>query len=440
MEYGEFERAVRSIANSVGAAIGNGEEVQCAFEEVAEQAGGNFRASGVLRRVEHTLGRVRESYPEIRPRQNMEGINWKSFSVEQRIRGLLGGIKMLFSRVNTLQIGSLDAIERRLRACLSGRRWNAEENQLVIESFSLSEKCLGGCSRTCGINAKASDPQMPWELFEAAIESDGIYINPHGKMWLGDGEVLIYPHLFDAVERLVRDCGCEVKFTTAGLIPPNRGMGRRFFERLSEFGPYASDVSITVSFNFLFGFLKNAANIGEYVKCVQETLGWIEKSGCGLGAFVLAPENDPHRTIAAYRQMEPEFRKIPGFSRSDIREGIVRIGAAHASGTGTEEHGRKVCYSGDGGLWGLRPDGSLTVECGGFGNRGSSVGDITQNSVGQIRNLWKRHDELFKKEILRDPRYKCLLHQRWKNGRFTARPSKNPVVRLRQTKMKRRIA
>jgi hypothetical protein len=439
MEYGEFERAVSSIANTVGAAIGEG-EAECAFEEVGGQEGGNFGASGVLKRVEHTLGRVRARYPAIQPQENMGGINWESLPMEQRIRGLLGGIKMMFSRVNTLQIGSLDALERKLRACLSGRGWSADENQLVIERFNLSEKCLGGCRRTCGISARASDPQMPWELFEGMIESGNVYINPHRTVWLGDGEVLIYPHLFEAVERLVRDCGCKVEFTTAGLIPPNRALGRRFFEQLSEFGAYSSDVSITVSFNFLFGFIKNQSNVVEYIECVRETLGWIEKAGCALGATVLAPRNDAYGTMEAYGRMEPEFKRIPGFPKPDKREGISKIGDAYASGMGIEDEGNKVCYSGCRGRQGLRPDGSLTIECGGFGKRGTSIGDVRINSVGQIRNLWREHDMRFREEILRAPGDKCLLHQRWGNGKFRARPSKNPVVRITQAAGRQKIA
>ncbi len=435
MQRGELEGILHEIAQGLGSAMPNPESIGTLFEAIGtNEQKGDVGVPCTLRRLRQTINGIRGKHPDIKPEGKVPGKILGELSREEEIAVCLGRIRDILSGISFRGANMIGGTERRLRRLLSGRGEPGKKGKIEIVGFNLSEKCLGGCRGTCGISARASDPQMSWELFEGALDSEGLYVNPLKTIWLGDGELLLYPKLFEAVERLIKDCGYRVKFTTAGLIPQNRERGIEFFGRLPELGAYASDLKITISFNLLFGFIRNKEDVGRYMGCVEETLHWIGQSGAHLeGALLLVPKNDGLGTIEAYNRVEKGIAGMYGFSEMQQRKGLLKIGDALDSGRGTREDKGTQCEQMKSWGYGLRADGGLTTGCRGFGKRSSCIGNLTTNDLGQMRELIAGHNKRFFDDIVRGGRGKCSLHQRWGDrGRFTAPKSDNPVIRLKR--------
>jgi hypothetical protein len=410
---------------------------------------GDVRIPSILRRLERTIAGICDKYSWLGLRENTESPHPNSTEVEREIEVLLKGIKMEILGLEWDSVHSgyslMDSAERYLRIALSGRvqeRGDTKKpGQLEIDAFFVSEKCKGGCS-TCGISARAGGPQMPWELFEGAIESPDIFINPYQEVGLGDAEVLLYPRLFEAVERLVVDCGCKVGFTTAGLLPQNRETGREFFRKLRELGPRASDVWIILSFNLLFGFTRSRSRevVDRYVGCFEETLDAIAESGAMLDGIVLLQPGGDEKTVEAYERVRGRVNGMYGFNEAThigIKDYITNQGDARESGLGTRDslRSRCGCPIGPDAPCALRADGSLTAWCGMFGMRGSGVGSLAENNLEQVLEMLAKHRERFGKEIAPGGEGICQRHQSWiKSGRgvFRAPKSDNPVIKLKR--------
>jgi hypothetical protein len=430
----ELEGVLHDIAQNVGAAMPHPESIGNLLGRIGgDEKRGDISVPGTLRRLRQTIRGLCRSYPHIKPNSDRPGKIPGGLPREEDIAVSLGEIRDIVPGISYWMATQIDNAERHLRRLLSGRGEPCKKGRIEIVGFDISEKCLGGCRGTCGISARAGDPQMPWELFEGALDSEGIYIDPSKVIWLGDGEVLLYPKLFEAVERLIKDCGYKVKFTTAGLIPQNRERGIEFFRKLQELGAYASDLKITISFNLLFGFIRNEADVGKYMGCIEETLHWIRQGGAHLRhALLLVPEQDELGTLEAYKRMEPGITGMYGFSEMQCRNGILRVGDALEFGKGTREDKSTQCEHMKSWGQGLRSNGSITTGCRGFGKRSSRIGNLAANGMGQMRELIAEHNRRFFKDIVRGGKGKCYLHQRWKRGRLAAPKSDNPVIRLKR--------
>ncbi|MFA6530935.1 MAG: hypothetical protein WCT31_04345 [Candidatus Micrarchaeia archaeon] len=333
------------------------------------------------------------------------------------------------------KLGELDASERALRRLLADRSANEPfQSKLRIQGFSICEQCLGECSSTCAIGANSEGIQMPWGLFDEATSSDEISISTRQPVWLDDGEVLLYSQggkkLFDAVERLVKFCGCATQLTTAGLIPPNRELGLEFFNSLQNLGAYATDVHINLSFKFYYGFIKSDLDIERYIQCVRETIDAISKSGCNLYIILMADEAIRQKTLDAFEQVKPNLARLQYYLPSTLQcRSPAQIGNA-AGNLAFKESSTDRCQRFCDLKFTIRPDASLTLYCPRFGTRGSRIGNVLENDSGQLYELWRVHNARFIEEIAR-AEHPCLAHQRWQNGTFTAPRSDKPLIRLR---------
>lgn len=373
--------------------------------------------------------------------RDLEQLSFSSASVQRSSSSLVRDIRKIISDFSFFALRNLENPERKLRREISGVG-NSEQYtlHLGVQGYSISEKCLGGCRKTCPLKASGADLQMPWELFDAATSSPDIRSELSVPVHLGDGEVLIYNQsgrkLFDVVDRLVRVCGHPVKFTTAGLIPPNRELGLEFFRSLETLGVYSTDVTITLSFNLYFGFIKNEKDIENYVRCVAETVEAISRTGAKLYVILMSDVTNRERTNAAYSAIEPLLLAYYNFGANYVEQNRrIPNAIGFAEGMkGAKKISDRHCnrIERDIGVTGfiLRADGSLSPLCNKFGTRGSRIGNVTVNDIAQISDLYVEHEKIFAAEICTAPAT-CRAHQKWANGVFTAPRSDKPLIRLR---------
>lgn len=437
MDRSEFSELYNNMAKMVGATpIRQQEQDRLADQLTEKEISATY--PDILRRLEHTLSLIREKYPDLEPDSNAGGRVWVEnlLSDTDRIQKTLASLKKTLSRTirgEVHSLNSLDSLERLLRSILNGGNVICVPDNLIIGGFMISEKCFGRCYRTCGLGAKSSDPQMSWELFDAASSSENLLMNKHGRIWLGSGEVLIYDQggkkFFDVVDKLVRVRGHQVGFATAGLIPPNRKLGLEFFESLPQLGIYATDVRITLSFNLFFGFIKTPEDVQTYIDIVKETVDMIDRAGCPFGIIRMSDKENHEQTLEAYAEVEDQINSTIRFNNFESRESVLGVGFATGKDvdkdTDCSNKNRITEHA-------LRTDGSLAINCPGFGQVGSRIGKLTENDVQQMRELMREHDRLFVEEVSSKPGLKCLRHQKWKHGTFRAPKSTRPMLKIRK--------
>ena len=370
----------------------------------------------------------------------LERLSSADASVHRHAGVFVKQLRETISNPNLHDLRQLELPERKLRRLISGKS-NSDYSsfELRIRGYSVSEKCLGGCTETCALGATGSDPQMPWGLFDAVTSHPDILSDIFCPVHLGDGEALLYNQngrkLFDVVDRLVRVCGYAAEITTPGLIPQNRELGLEFLRSLEKLGAYSSDFSIYLSFNLYFGFIRNENDIRRYIQCVLETIEAISRTNCKLYCIVMSDASNEAQTDAAYSQVEPALLAYPSFKAPDKFQGGKRNPNAIGFAVGSpkaNDISECGCYRNDCERDViLRPDGSLSPFCSYFGHRGSRIGNVLENDGRQLSQLFKEHERRFESEI-RHGKDTCLNHQRWgERGVFTAPKSDRPLVRLR---------
>ncbi len=364
--------------------------------------------------------------------------------------------------------GLSDAIALRCRGeSLPAVNMDTLDKRLPIGGLNLSERCFGCCPR-CSIDARPSDGQMDWALLHALLESPQIAFMP--QVHLGDGEVLLYEggeegkNLADAIREILFARPVGVQFTTAGLIPQNRKAGVRVLEGLGSLGPYASDIAITVSFNFFF---KDIGSIDRYVQSMEETFELLSGLPCQKDVIVMYSKENEAETKGRFASLQQKYglelahggypmrligssgrglEKMPA-SVTDCSADVLTSMISNAirrdfglyDNTSFADRGKlAMCkglgHTGEVPPFTVRSDGALTVHCFSPGTRGTCIGHVARNDAQQVIGLERVFREELHQRVLEHPgKTFCSEHRAW-NKTFRAPESGNPIVNVTRTR------
>jgi hypothetical protein len=239
------------------------------------------------------------------------------------------------------------------------------------------------------------------------------------------------------VQTAIRDYGLGVSFVTAGLIPQNERLGSRFLQALSCLGPYASDLAVTVSFNF--ENLAARKDLNDYICRVRDTFELLRCVGLRSARinllFDMSKDNSAYsREINELRSSLYYFIQGGRMENSLVTEvGDAAANYAPALSNEEIERANRVCcpiLKMASPSFTIRSDGRVALFCMVSGSRGATVGNVYENDKGQIKMASYQFIGSF--ERLRrsetKPRMRCEFH-RTMNWRADPPKSQNPLVR-----------
>jgi hypothetical protein len=330
------------------------------------------------------------------------------------------------------QLQTLEIYERYLRNLVSGKKvLNAaptiiSPDHLKIGSIYANERCLGACDY-CSINALPTDAEMPVEMMHEIMASDSLYFDRLNHLKLKDGEIIIHrdPRFAELVVSLIVDYGLPIRFTTAGLLPQNQEQGRLFFQTLSRLGPYADDIFVSVSFNFLNPIGRSDPKL--YIGCVLETLQLIAH-GIGTSDFWLIimhslGEGDLFHSEAL--ESIQRVLRVPLLTEQRLVE--RRVGRALRNYSTSSPATDKTCYSSL--EFGVRANGDISNNCSRPGTRGTSFGNIYENDARQVKAVFPEFVSAHRQIRAENPGANiCELHRNM-NLRLRPPTSNRPLVR-----------
>jgi MoaA/NifB/PqqE/SkfB family radical SAM enzyme len=311
---------------------------------------------------------------------------------------------------------------------------------LPVSNVLITERCLAACNY-CGIDAKSNGRHMQWELFNAITGSDSIAFLRKQRIYLGDGEVLIYQDeqhaktLVDVIKMLVFDLDLKVGFTTAGLIGPNREIGLNVLEQLTKFGlEFKKNIHSSLSVNISHPHVNS---IEEYAEQMLETILLLEKFSQVCLITMSSPETSEkfQRLIGALFERLGRFDKLSVSPRSvSPWHGRAILNYSHLrSSKDSEKEDIGSCESLDSkpaNLYSIKSNGDVSTGCSGFGIRGTSFGNIFENDARQIHENYRQFLTEFRERVGSEDRRVsvCEAHRTW-NKRYVSPKSDHPVVR-----------
>jgi hypothetical protein len=393
-----------------------------------------LQSTGLLKLFEEFLPKLAESFNGKRNK----GAN-SAFDILMSL-GQITDPKEIINESFSQGLSTLNSFERKLRQAISPifRSFQSKlVEQIQVGGFHIVEQCFARCS-TCGVNALPTDSQMDWDLFNALLYSPQLDVGTYRKsssypvVNLKDGEPLIYldkehgKTLTDVINALIFDRVVGVDFFTAGLLPYNKKRGREVLESLSKLGPFAEEVSVSVSFNFFF---RNMKSIESYVAALEKTFELLSQSSVYIGATCRYDTSNKEETIKHFTPIFERFldpiHRSSGWCMGAFLGEVCNAGRAAVSSSAKTDLPQCIRRS----YKIIRPNGDVIPFCAGFGSRGASAGNVFENDAQQINAGYSLFEKELDAKIKSTPKgeHVCDTHRKW--GRHIRPPrSKNPIV------------
>ena len=302
---------------------------------------------------------------------------------------------------------------------------------IPLSEIVITSKCFGNCNY-CGSDIKANGKDMSLDLFLAILESPQTTFDlPLTEyVGLGEGEVLQYKDLVKVIRAMV-EREIKVTISTKGIIPINEKVGREILRGLQQLKGYAEKITVQLSFTLLQDIPKEV-----YLRSMRETMELLEWLGEGVMIYVLQHREtpgeilfeNPGETMFEFEELNRSF----GFKyREETLDPVGRAVRNHRFNAQEFESGNCDVANMGNRVFSIRPEGNISLYCGGFGSKNTVLGNVYDHNAMQMYRAYER--------FLREHRGRCRRklsgihicenHRRWRKNFSPRHKTRNPIIK-----------